>query len=197
MVLNVSKYLQEWYQYQVLWDLEPSHLVNQLGANLDEWINLLQDFKKSRSIFDTSNASIAFDGIVINFALIQAKVSAQYDFWQRDLAFRFGCILGTSISNYFTMIMNARARLEEISWTGRVSDIVNNLIYLEEAKSKHSEWKLAVEVIHNGQKILEKCRFHYPTTWVYSEQVKGEWSSFEDILAKKQSGMNDQLCLRV
>ena len=44
-----------------------------------------------------------------------------------------------------------------------------------------------------GQRILERQRFQFPTTWLYSDNIEGEWGAFSDILKRKDSSIQTQV----
>ena len=44
-----------------------------------------------------------------------------------------------------------------------------------------------------GQRILERQRFQFPSNWLYSDNIDGEWSAFNDIMARKDSSIQTQV----
>lgn len=44
-----------------------------------------------------------------------------------------------------------------------------------------------------GQKILERQRFQFPSNWLYSDNIEGEWSAFSDIIKRKDSSIQTQV----
>lgn len=44
-----------------------------------------------------------------------------------------------------------------------------------------------------GQRILERQRFQFPTNWLYSDNIDGEWSAFNDIMQRKDSSIQTQV----
>ncbi len=53
-LLEVSKYVSSWLQYQSLWDMDTEYVLNSLGDDLEKWQQMVADIKKSRSTFDNS-----------------------------------------------------------------------------------------------------------------------------------------------
>lgn len=44
-----------------------------------------------------------------------------------------------------------------------------------------------------GQRILERQRFQFPTNWLYSDNIEGEWGAFNDIMKRKDSSIQTQV----
>jgi hypothetical protein len=44
-----------------------------------------------------------------------------------------------------------------------------------------------------GQRILERQRFQFPTSWLYSDNIEGEWGAFNDIMKRKDSSIQTQV----
>src|SRR5699024_1171678 len=54
---EVSDYVDKWLQFQSLWDLQSEQVYDILGDDLSQWLQLLQEIRKSRATFDTSEVS--------------------------------------------------------------------------------------------------------------------------------------------
>lgn len=54
-------------------------------------------------------------------------------------------------------------------------------------------WEKQVDLYKEGQRILERQRFQFPTTWLYSDNVEGEWGAFSDIIHRKDSSIQTQV----
>ena len=46
-----------------------------------------------------------------------------------------------------------------------------------------------------GQRILERQRFAFPPSWLYVDNIEGEWGAFNDILKRKDSSIQTQVHL--
>ena len=44
-----------------------------------------------------------------------------------------------------------------------------------------------------GQRILERQRFSFPPSWLYVDNIEGEWGAFNDILKRKDSSIQTQV----
>ncbi len=50
-----------------------------------------------------------------------------------------------------------------------------------------------MQIFRAGEKILDRQRYQFPPTWVYVDNVEGEWGAFNDILRRKDSSMQTQI----
>lgn len=91
---NVCDYVNQWTQYQALWDLQPDVLYERLGDDLDKWMKVLMEIKKSRSMIDTQDTELEIFPFIIDYTKVQSKVSIKYEYWQREVLQKFGTTLG-------------------------------------------------------------------------------------------------------
>ena len=82
----VGVYVNEWLQYQALWDMDPNAMFARIGTDVDEWQNLLTGIRKSRATFDNAKTFKRFGNVVINYAQVQEKVDSKYDSWHKDVS---------------------------------------------------------------------------------------------------------------
>lgn len=50
-----------------------------------------------------------------------------------------------------------------------------------------------IELCASGEKTLERFRYQFPDDWLYSDQLQGEWSAFNEILKRKNDSIQEQL----
>ena len=48
-----------------------------------------------------------------------------------------------------------------------------------------------------GQRILERQRFAFPPSWLYVDNIEGEWGAFNDILKRKDSSIQTQVIKKI
>lgn len=48
-------------------------------------------------------------------------------------------------------------------------------------------------MFNESQRILERQRFQFPANWLYSDNIKGEWGAFSDIMKRKDSSIQTQV----
>jgi hypothetical protein len=51
-----------------------------------------------------------------------------------------------------------------------------------------------VEVYREGQRILERQRFQFPSSWLHVDNIEGEWGAFNEIIKRKDSSIQTQVC---
>ncbi|KAJ1955335.1 dynein heavy chain, partial [Linderina pennispora] len=193
---QAAAYVQIWLQYQALWDLQLDHMVRFLGDDLTRWQSMLLEIKRARSTFDNSETA-KFIGAhcIVDYEQVQSKVNAKYDNWQREILNKFGQKLGQAMRDTCQAISSARHELESHSAeSSTTSEVVTFITFVQELKRKCPGWKRDVEeVFRGGQRVLEKQRYQFPSDWLYLDQVDGEWSSFNEILARKNNVIQEQL----
>ncbi|KAJ1934844.1 dynein heavy chain, partial [Linderina macrospora] len=113
----------------------------------------------------------------------------------REILNKFGQKLGQAMHDTCQAISNARHELESHSAeSSTTSEVVTFITFVQELKRKCPGWKRDVEeVFRGGQRVLEKQRYQFPSDWLYLDQVDGEWSSFNEILARKNNVIQEQL----
>ncbi|GLV39725.1 Dynein heavy chain 64C [Carabus blaptoides fortunei] len=193
-IKEVQKYVKEWLCYQSLWDLQADNLYGTLGDDINLWMKCLNDIKKTRTTFDTSDTRREFGPIVIDFAKVQSKVSLKYDSWHKETLGKFGSLLGNEMANFHTQVSKSRSELEQQSIeAASTSDAVSFITYVQSLKRNMKAWEKQVEVYREGQRILERQRFQFPTSWLHVENLEGEWGAFNEIIKRKDSSIQTQV----
>ena len=54
-----------------------------------------------------------------------------------------------------------------------------------------------IDLCANGEKTLERFRYQFPDDWLYSDQLRGEWSAYNEILKRKNDSIQEQLGERI
>ncbi len=191
---KVKDYVNEWLRYQALWDLQPDSLVVRFKENISDWMQLLADIKKSRATFDTSEIKKEFGPITIDYGKVQSKVSLKYDSWHKDALSKFGGMLGNEMTTFHTQIAKARVELEQQTLeAASTSEAVNIITEVQSLKRKMKAWERQVGIYKDGQRILERQRFHFPQNWLHVDNVEGEWSAFNEIIRRKNQSIETQV----
>lgn len=50
-----------------------------------------------------------------------------------------------------------------------------------------------IELCAGGEKTLERFRYQFADDWLYSDQLRGEWSAYNEILKRKNDSIQEQL----
>ncbi|KOC68078.1 Dynein heavy chain, cytoplasmic [Habropoda laboriosa] len=191
---DIADYVDQWLRYQALWDLQPDNLYGKLGENINLWMKCLNDIKKSRATFDTSDTRREFGPVIIDFAKVQSKVSLKYDSWHKETLGKFGTLLGNEMSSFHSQISKSRSDLEQQSIeAASTSDAVGFITYVQSLKRKMKAWEKQVDIYREGQRILERQRFQFPSSWLHVDNIEGEWGAFNEIIKRKDTNIQTQV----
>ncbi|XP_050499617.1 dynein heavy chain, cytoplasmic isoform X4 [Diabrotica virgifera virgifera] len=193
-IKEVQNYVNEWLTYQSLWDLQADNLYGKLGEDIGKWMECLNDIKKTRTTFDTSDTRREFGPIIIDFAKVQSKVSLKYDSWHKDTLGKFGGLLSNEMTSFHANVSKSRSDLELQSIeAASTSDAVSFITYVQQLKRSMKAWEKQVDIYKEGQRILERQRFQFPTNWLHVENLEGEWGAFNEIIKRKDSSIQTQV----
>ncbi|XP_073960063.1 dynein heavy chain, cytoplasmic isoform X2 [Choristoneura fumiferana] len=191
---QVREYVDEWLRYQALWDLQPETLYGRLGEDITLWIKCLNDIKKSRTTFDTSDTRREYGPVVIDFARVQSKVALKYDAWHKEVLGKFGALLGGEMVHFHGQLAKSRSQLEQQTIeAASTSDAVSLITYVQQLKREVLAWEKQVDVYREAQRILERQRFQFPPQWLHVDNIEGEWSAFNEIMRRKDSSIQTQV----
>ena len=95
--------------------------------------------------------------------------------------------LSSSLSQYRT---DLESHVVDAATT---SEAVGFITLMQELKRKMRSWEQQVEVFRAGEKILDRQRFQFPSSWVYVDNVEGEWGAFNEIVKRKESSVQTQI----
>lgn len=192
-VKDVSEYVDKWLQFQSLWDLRSEQVYEILGDDLSQWLQLLQEIRKSRATFDTSEVSRGFGNIRIDYEQVQTKVNAKYDQWQHEILVKFGSKLGGRMREVHSEIAAARRDLEgQTLEASSTAHAVSFITIVQQCKRKTRVWEPEVDLFRQGQTTLARQRYQFPYDWLHVENVDGEWAALNELLSRKSKIVNEQ-----
>ncbi|KAF5872560.1 putative dynein heavy chain protein [Botrytis fragariae] len=190
---EVSLYVDKWLQFQSLWDLQSDLVYETLGEQLSKWLQLLQEIRKTRSTFDTTEVSRSFGHLTIDYDQVQTKVNAKYDQWQHEILIKFGSRLGNRVREVYAEIEKARRDLEVQSLeASSTAQAVQFITIVQTCKRRVKAWGPEVETFRQGQTTLVRQRYQFPVDWLGVEQIDSEWTALNEILARKAKIVEDQ-----
>ncbi|XP_063040383.1 cytoplasmic dynein 1 heavy chain 1 isoform X1 [Engraulis encrasicolus] len=193
-VQEVEQYVKVWLQYQCLWDMQAENIYNRLEEDLTKWQALLVQIRKARGTFDNAETRKEFGPVVIDYGKVQSKVNLKYDSWHKEVLSRFGQMLGNNMQDFHSQISKSRQELEQHSVdTASTSDAVTFITYVQALKRKIKAFEKQVDLFRNGQRLLEKQRFQFPPSWLYIDNIEGEWGAFSDIMKRKDTAIQQQV----
>jgi dynein cytoplasmic 1 heavy chain len=191
---EASSYVDRWLQFQSLWDLQADQVYNALGDDLVNWLQILTEIRKSRATFDTSEIFRSFGVIAITFDQVQSRVNAKYDAWQRDIVQRFAGVLSNAMRDLHAELKKARIDLERQSLeASTTAQAVSFITIVQKSEQKMKVWAPLVDIFNKSQTTLSRERYHFPEDWLHVDQISGEWTALNDILARKSKQVQDQI----
>ncbi|KAF2733638.1 dynein heavy chain [Polyplosphaeria fusca] len=190
---GISSYVDEWLQFQSLWDLQSDHVYDILGEDLSKWLQLLQELRKTRATFDNSEFSRSFGYVNVDYEQVQVKVNAKYDQWQQEILVKFASRLGQRMTEVYTDLEKARKDLEvQTLEASSTAQAVSFITTVQQCKRKVATWEPEVEMFQQGQTTLQRQRYQLPSDWLHMEQIDHEWQTLQDVLERKTKIANDQ-----
>ena len=190
---EVALYVDKWLQFQSLWDLQSEHVYDVLGDELASWLHLLQEIRKTRATFDTSESRHTFGTITIDYEQVQMKVNAKYDQWQHEILLKFAAMLGNRMREVYGLIGIARKDLEGQSLeASSTAQAVSFITVVQQCKRKTQSWAPEIETFRQGQTLLTRQRYQFASDWLFVEQLDHEWNSLNEILGRKLKIVEDQ-----
>ncbi|KAK2746366.1 hypothetical protein FQN57_003248 [Myotisia sp. PD_48] len=190
---EISEYVGKWLQFQSLWDLQSTQVYDILGDDLSQWLQLLQEIRKSRATFDTSEVRRSFGNVRIDYDQVQTKVNAKYDQWQREILLKFGGKLGTRMRDVYGELETARRDLEGQSLeASSTAQAVSFITIVQQCKRKAKLWEPEVDLFRQGQATLTRQRYQFPSDWLFVERVTAEWDALNEILERRSKTVQDQ-----
>ncbi|KAF8602688.1 dynein heavy chain [Ceratobasidium sp. AG-I] len=70
---------------------------------------------------------------------------------------------------------------------------VSFITFVQELNKKTKQWGPMIELCANSEKTLERFRYQFPEDWLYSDQLRGEWSAYNEILKRKNDSIQEQM----
>ncbi|KAF1993187.1 dynein heavy chain [Amniculicola lignicola CBS 123094] len=190
---DISSYVDEWLQFQSLWDLQSDHVYDILGEDLSRWLQLLQEIRKTRATFDNSDISRRFGYVTVDYEQVQVKVNAKYDQWQQEILVKFASRLGQRMTEVYVELERARKDLEvQTLEASSTAQAVSFITTVQQCRRKVQEWEPEVATFRQGQTALNRQRYQFPSDWLHMEQIDHEWQTLNDVLERKSKIANDQ-----
>lgn len=192
--INLAQtYVDEWLQFQSLWDLQLQQVQDDLDGDLDLWLQLILEIRQKRETFDTSGMRRSFGNLVINYEQVQSKVNAKYDQWQHDLLGQFSTLFAARMVDVYADLQRARKDLEGQSMqASSTSQAVSFITVVQMCRRNAKVWEPEMDTFRQGQQTLSRSRFQYPRDWLYVEQVDHEWTALMEVLERKSKLIADQ-----
>lgn len=188
-----NNHVQQWLQYQALWDASFLVIAERLGRNVSKWRQLLNEIKAARSTIDSVDDETCFGPIVINHRQVQHKVNMKYDTWQKESQLRFGAILLEEIKSTHTDILSSKTRLETTYLEGATKDVIAAVEFILKTKKSIEERKSIVSELDLSEKLLQKQRYQFPQDWLSVSNVTSAMNDLTQIFDRRSAAMDTQI----
>lgn len=192
-IQDITEYVDKWLQFQSLWDLQSEHVTDSLGDDLARWLQLLQEIRRTRETFDTTDASRSFGNVTVYYEQVQTRVNAKYDQWQHEILQHFGTRLGNRVREVHADLTKARRELESASLeASSTAQAVAFITVVQQSRRKVDLWEPEIEVFRQGQTSLKRSRYQFPADWLDVDQADKQWTALSELLARKLKIVHDQ-----
>ncbi|SPN99639.1 probable dynein heavy chain, cytosolic [Cephalotrichum gorgonifer] len=190
---EISAYVDKWLQFQSLWDLQSEQVYEAIGEKLSNWLQLLQDIRKTRQTFDTQQVSQVFGHVTIDYEQVQARVNTKYDQWQHDLLHKFASRLGSRMRDVYTEMEKTRRDLEPQTLESASTDkAVKFITAVQACRRSVKTWAPEIDLFRSGTSTLVRQRYPFPQDWIDIAHIQNEWDAINEMLEKKSKIVNDQ-----
>ncbi|GAW79183.1 hypothetical protein PGO_021530 [Plasmodium gonderi] len=98
MVEKAKKYESMWLQYNTLWKIEIGDIITSFGEDIQTWKSFMNEIKETEYTFDTLDTEKYFGPIVIDYRILQSKVSSKFEIWQKEIVSEFSKKLSEKIT---------------------------------------------------------------------------------------------------
>jgi dynein heavy chain 1 len=191
---DISSYVDQWLQFQSLWDLQSEYVYDTLGDDLSRWLQALQEIRKMRETFDNTEINRRFGYVTVDYEQVQNKVTAKYDQWQQEILLKFANRLGQRMAEVYAEISKARTDLEaQTLEASSTAQAVSFITTVQQCKRKVQTWEPELETFRLGHTTLVRHhRYQFPNDWLHIDQMDNEWQTLNDILERKLKIATDQ-----
>ena len=186
---EVNEYVGSWLKNQAIWRINNKEVTEILGNDLSKWQNLLKGINESKLQLEMENSKKLIGCISINVEQIQSSISMRYDSLEKDLLSSFSMMILTNTSQFESLIIEQRNKLERLNVNSSTSDAIDLILLSREIAANLPLWKNHKNTLLACHTLLEEQDFTFPPEWIYSQQVENDWSSLEQILAKRQDAI--------
>jgi len=208
---EAGRYVQEWLQYQALWDMTAESVYARLeggreGAptaeGLQAWLRLLTEMKGARAGIAMSPSSRRCfpPSLVIDYGQVQGQVNLKYDAWQKEFQARFGFLLAQASRATHAELVLGKGRLEGVVLVGgkeggkkKEGDVLSGVTYLQEMRAARPRFGKMVSALEAGERLLHRQRYPFPVEWPQASLAAGALDDFTQILERRAKAMETHL----
>lgn len=192
---HASKFVSHWFSYQTLWDTRVFEVANALGDDMELWHSVLAEASAARNALDASQTAATFGPILIKYDKVQSQINLKYDSWQKELQSRYAEVLGQKIVELHDCVNTTKSTLECIALdtSAPTETVVTGVTFIQDTKRQFDIWRTQVEQLVNAERFLKRQRHTFRTGWVEASRLEGQFSHLEQVLAKRNRSIDEQL----
>lgn len=94
---------------------------------------------------------------------------------------------------FITYVQTLKRKIKQFEKQVDVSTADHVWIALDSVDENVIKVSFPVQLFRNGQRLLEKQRFQFPPSWLYIDNIEGEWGAFSDIMKRKDTAIQQQV----
>ncbi|KAG2383609.1 hypothetical protein C9374_004280 [Naegleria lovaniensis] len=192
---KADKYVQQWLQYQSMWDMDIGQVMSEINT-LGAWVQLLKDLSKAKLVSDNGLYSKDFGPIVVNYRDVYEKLNVKYDDTLRQLLIRFSTEMKESMKNVFLSMSKERQEIESVRVERSTQDAIKYLRHIKTIKKQFNSWESDIKLFKEGEKLIIDYNCKLPEAWVFADNIESEWNAFKQITNLKNDAvrsMKDQI----
>eukprot|EP00917_Polyrhabdina_sp_WS-2016_P007442 GHVP01016658.1.p1 GENE.GHVP01016658.1~~GHVP01016658.1.p1 ORF type:complete len:4656 (-),score=837.71 GHVP01016658.1:4666-18633(-) len=206
---SLKNHLETWMHYQIFWEVNVSDVVSSFCNNLSMWQDLLNKIIVAKKTFDSIEDQINFGPLIIDHSKIQQKLHAKLDFWVRDVTGAFALTVNSKSSELIEEVEKTQEGLQNMfdSTKGFLPNF-NSMGSQEKAESIaqlskfvtqltagsqiEKQYQADVEYVVAGERLLQKQKYNFGSSWIWAERVLGIWETFQQLLRHHQTNLERQ-----
>ena len=100
-------------------------------------------------------------------------------------------MLNSEVKSFQRQCLICRQELEtkSVEAANSSAEAVSVITYVQGLKRNLNDWAHRVNAYREAQNVLMKQRYQFPSDWTHADQINGEWSAFNEILARKDQSI--------
>lgn len=185
-------FLKVWSQFEALWNFQSDEIYKDL--DLDGWLEVLDEVKKSRNTFDTNETVKVCGSFIIDYNDAREKVRSRFLSWNRDLLGKFSLSLSGIIKVTHDSIIKGKKFLENTTLNlSSVKETIEVVTKVQEFKDLLKMVDGQISKLKLGQSTLTRQRFKFPSDFVYCEQIENDYEALSELVSKRSAAIDSQM----
>lgn len=187
--INSVTFIEKWQQSQYLWDSNSDEIYADL--TLESWLELFNEVKKSKSVFDIAQAISKFGVFSIDFQNAKEVIYSKFLSWNRDLLRNFSVFLSETLKTLHYTLTKGIQLLDssDVSLTS-VNQTVEFISNVEDQKVLLKELESKLLLLKQGELILFRNKAKLDPDHIYVDQIENDYTSLKDLILLRSSSID-------